>query len=66
MALLPSSKLAAGFVQAHQIVQKVIEAKGGNHFLGNTVGSTVHCGVLDNFNKTSKGLGDVSGKTERI
>jgi hypothetical protein len=59
---LPSSEIASGFVQAHRIAQKVIEAKGGNGFLGNTAGSSIHCGVRKNFNESSKGLGQRDGK----
>jgi hypothetical protein len=54
---LRSSNITSGFVQAHRIAQELIEAKGGNGFLGNTAGSTIHCGVRDDFNGTSKGLG---------
>jgi hypothetical protein len=56
VAWLPRSKIASGFVQAHPIAQKVVEAKGGNGFLGYTAGSTIHCGVGSGFSKTSKGL----------
>ncbi len=32
---LPSCKIASGLVQAHRIAQKMINASGGNEFLGN-------------------------------
>jgi hypothetical protein len=59
---LPISKIASGFVQAHRIAQKVIEAKGGHGFLGNTAGSTIYCGVRSDFNETAKGLARRDGK----
>jgi hypothetical protein len=48
---LPSCKIASGFVQAHRIAQKVINASGGNEFLRNK-----SFDVGKDFNKTTKGL----------
>ncbi len=54
---LPSCKIASGFVQAHRIAQKVINASGGNEFLGNkSFDNGIHCDVRKDFNETTKGL----------
>jgi hypothetical protein len=54
---LPSCKIASGFVQAHRIKQKVINADGGNEFLDNkSFDKGIHCDVLKDFNETIKGL----------
>jgi hypothetical protein len=54
---LPSCKIASGFIQAHRIAQKVINASGGNEFLGNkSFDNGIHCDVRKYFNKTTKGL----------
>jgi hypothetical protein len=49
---LPSCKNASGFVQAPQIGQKVIDARGGNEFLGNkSFDKGIHCDVHKDFNQ---------------
>jgi hypothetical protein len=55
--VLPRCKIASGFVQAHQIAQKVIDASGENEFLGNkSFDKGIHCDVRKDFNETTKGL----------
>jgi hypothetical protein len=58
---MPSDTIHVCIVSFAFVEQKVIEAKGGNDFLNNTAGSTIHCGVQSNFDKTSKGLGQRDG-----
>jgi hypothetical protein len=53
----PSCKIASGFVQAHRIAQKVVNASGGNEFLRNKLfDDGIHCDVCKGFNKTTNGL----------
>ncbi len=54
---LPICKIASGFVQAHRIAQKVINANGENQLLGNkSFDDGIHCDVRKDFNETTKCL----------
>jgi hypothetical protein len=55
-ANLPSSKIASGFIQCHQIASKVISAQGDNKFVGNKTDNGIHCGIRKDFNETAMGL----------
>jgi hypothetical protein len=52
-------------VQAHRIAQKVVEAKGGKGFLGNTAGSSLYCDMQSNFNETFDGSRATQWKKEK-
>jgi len=52
---LPSAKIASGFVQAYQILQKVIQQKGSNKFLTGSDGR-IHVGIRKHFKQTDRGL----------
>jgi hypothetical protein len=51
---LPNSKVASAYVQAYRIADKVIQAKGGNKFLGS--GGSIHCGIGNDFKFTEDGI----------
>ena len=56
---LQSSKISSAYVQACRIAGKVVDAEGGNEFLG--VGGTPHVGNRKYFYPTNKGLARKDG-----
>ena len=56
---LQSSKIALAYVQVYRIAGKVVEAEGGNEFLG--IGGTPHVGIMKDFYPTNKGLARKDG-----
>ena len=46
-------------MQAYHIAGKVVEAEGGNEFLG--IGGTPHVGIKKDFYPTNKGLAGKDG-----
>lgn len=57
---LESAKIASAYIQAHRIAKRVIEANGGNDFLG--VGGSPHVGIRRDFYPTKKGLARRDGQ----
>jgi hypothetical protein len=57
---LESAKIASAYIQAHRIAKRVIEANGGNDFLG--VGGSPHVGVRKDFYPAKKGLARRDGQ----
>ena len=57
---LESTKIASAYIQAHRIAKRVIEANGGNDFLG--VGGSPHVGIRRDFYPTKKGLARRDGQ----
>ena len=51
---LQSSEIASAYVQAYRIAGKLVEAEGGNEFLG--IGGTTHVGIRKDLYPTIKGL----------
>ena len=56
---LKYSNIASSYVQAYCIAGKVIEAEGGNEFLG--IGGTPHVGIRKYFYPKNKGLAGKDG-----
>ena len=56
---LQYSKIESAYVQAYRIAGKVVEAEGGNKFLG--IGGTPHFGIRKYFYPTNKGLARKDG-----
>ena len=56
---LQSSKIASSYVQAYRIAGKVLEAEGGNGFLG--IGGTPNVGIRKYFYPMNKGLASKYG-----
>jgi hypothetical protein len=52
---LEHSKIASGFIQAHRIASKVIDAAGDNSFLASAAGG-IHANVRTDFYETSTGM----------
>jgi len=57
---LESAKIASAYVQAHRIAKRVLDASGGNEFLG--VGGSPHVGIRRDFRPTEKGLARKDGR----
>ena len=51
---------SSAYIQAHRIAKRVIDAGGGNEFLG--VGGSPHVGIRKDFYPTKKGLARRDGQ----